>query len=123
MPNPHARSLAGRNFHAPCDEYAVTKLHLMNPLRHLLFVVALVFAQWAAGAHAVEHAVAKDGALPAHACELCLAAHDLGSALPGVASLPPVVSLVLIPEALSFFARSHLPAPITSQRAPPVILL
>lgn len=95
----------------------------MHPLRHLLLVVALVFAQLAAGAHAVDHAVGKDGALPAHACELCLAAHDLGAALSGVVSLPPIVDLVLVPEALSFFARSHLPPPRASQRAPPAILL
>jgi hypothetical protein len=91
----------------------------VNPLRHLLLVVVLVFAQLAAGAHAVEHAAGKEGALPAHACELCLAAHDLGSALPGVAALPPLVALVLVPEALSFSARSYLPATRARQRAPP----
>lgn len=91
----------------------------MNPLRHFFLVVVLVFAQLAAGAHAVEHATGKDGALPTHACELCLAAHDLGSALPGVAVLPPIVEVVLVPEALSFSARSHLPAPSARQGAPP----
>jgi hypothetical protein len=91
----------------------------VNPLRHFLLVVIILFAQLAAGAHAVEHAAGKDGSLPTHVCELCLAAHDLGTALPGVASLPPVVEVVLVPEALSFSARSHLPAPCASQRAPP----
>lgn len=95
----------------------------MNFLRHISLIAVLVFAQWAAGVHAVEHVAAEDGALPAHACELCLTAHDLGSALPAVAALPPMVDSVPVPEVLSFFARSHLPAPITSQRAPPVILL
>lgn len=91
----------------------------MNSLRHFLLVVVLAFAQLAAGVHAVEHAAKKEGALPTHACELCLAAHDLGSSLPSVAVLPPVVEVLLTPEAVSFSARSHLPAPRTSQRAPP----
>lgn len=95
----------------------------MRPLRHLFFVVILVFAHLAAGAHAVEHAVGKDSALPVHACERCLAAHNLGAAVHGVVFLPPIVDLVLVPEAVACFARSHLLAPITSQRAPPAVLL
>ncbi len=95
----------------------------MNLLRHFLLVVVIVFAQLAAGAHAVEHAAGKDGALPVHACELCLAAHDLSAGLPGVAALPPVVELLLAPEALSFYARSYLPPLGARQGAPPILLL
>ncbi len=95
----------------------------MAPLRHLLLVITLVLAQLAAGVHAVEHAVGKEGVLPDHACELCLSVHDLGAGLSGVVFLPPIMDLVLVPEALSFFARSHLPPPCASQRAPPAILL
>ena len=91
----------------------------MASLRSFLLVIALVFAQVAAGAHAVEHAAGKEGALPVHACQLCLSAHDLGSGLTGTPALPPVVEVVLTPESVSFTARSYLPAPRTSQRAPP----
>lgn len=91
----------------------------MNPLRHFALVLVLVFAQLAAGAHALGHAADRDDGLPAHACQLCLATHNLGSALPGVTALPPVIEFVLVPEALAFSARSHLPAPLASQRAPP----
>lgn len=91
----------------------------MNPLRHLLLVVVLCFAQLAAGAHAVEHAAGKEGALPAHACELCLAAHDLGSALPSLAVVPPVVAACLVPEALHSHARTAFPPPLARQRDPP----
>lgn len=91
----------------------------MKPLRQFFLVVVLIFAQLAAGVHAVEHAAGKEGALPAHVCELCLAAHDLGSALPGMAALPPVVAAVLVPEALPPTGRSQLPPPRACQRAPP----
>ena len=91
----------------------------MNSLRQFLLVIALVFAQMAAGAHAIGHELGKDGALPTDACELCLATHNLGSALPGVAALPPVVQSVLVPEALPYSGRDQLPPPCASQRAPP----
>ncbi len=91
----------------------------MNPLRHFLLVAALVFAQLLAGAHAVEHAAGNDETLPTHACQLCLAAHDLGMGLPSVAALPPVVATQLLPEVLSSYARESFPAPVASQRGPP----
>ena len=91
----------------------------MNPLRHLLLVVVLCFAQLAAGAHAVGHAADNEGGLPAHTCELCLAAHGLGAALPSLAALPPVVVPLLVPEALHAHARSALPPPAAPQRGPP----
>ena len=92
----------------------------MLPLRHLLFVAVLFFAQLAAGAHAVGHAADNEGGLPAHTCELCLAAHDLGVALPSLAALPPVVVPLLVPEALHDHARSALPPPAAPQRGPPI---
>ena len=92
----------------------------MLPLRHLLFVAVLFFAQLAAGAHAVGHAADNEGGLPAHTCELCLAAHDLGVALPSLAALPPVVAILLVPEALHTHGRSAFPPPAAPQRGPPV---
>ncbi len=92
----------------------------MNSLRHLLLVAVLLFAQLAAGAHAVGHAADGEKGLPAHTCELCLAAHDLGSALPSVVTLPAVAAPQLIPESLNSFGRRAFPAPAASQRAPPL---
>ena len=92
----------------------------MNPLRHLLLVAVLFFAQLAAGAHAVGHAAENESGLPAkHVCELCLAAHDLGAALPSLVLLPPVVVPLLVPEALHAHARSAFPPPAAPQRGPP----
>jgi hypothetical protein len=91
----------------------------VNPLRHLLLVVALVFAQLAAGAHALEHAVEEPGALPGHSCAFCLAAHDLGDALPAVVSLPPTVAPALPAPAPIPAGRVAVPAPSPSQRGPP----
>ena len=92
----------------------------MLHLRRLLLVAVLFFAQLAAGAHAVEHAAGNENGLPTHACQLCLAAHDLGSALPSVVALPAVAAPQLIPESLNSFGRKAFPAPTASQRAPPL---
>ena len=92
----------------------------MNSLRHLILVAVLLFAQLAAGAHAVGHAADNESGLPTHTCELCLAAHDLGSALPSVVALPAVAAPQLIPESLNSFGRKAFPAPIASQRGPPL---
>lgn len=91
----------------------------MNPLRHLLLVFVLVFAQLAVGVHAIGHATGDDDAIPTHACELCLAAHDLGSALPSLLAPPPVVALQWLPEVRVLVARSAFPAPRAVQRGPP----
>ncbi|MBP5986118.1 MAG: hypothetical protein KA538_02930 [Azonexus sp.] len=91
----------------------------MNPLRHLLLVAVLLFAQLAAGAHAVEHAAGNDDGLPTHVCQLCLAAQDLGAALPSLAALPPVVAQQFVPETLPVQGRSALPPPAARQGAPP----
>ncbi|HSG22178.1 MAG TPA: hypothetical protein VLA64_04385, partial [Azonexus sp.] len=85
----------------------------------LLLVAVLLVAQLAAGVHAVGHALDDEGALPTHACELCLAAHDLGSALPSVAALPQVALALLVPESLQSHDRSALPPPAAPQRGPP----
>ena len=92
----------------------------MNALRHYLLVVLLVCAQLAVGAHAVEHALGNDEAIPTHTCELCLAAHDLGAALPSLAVLPPLV-LPGLPTAFGYLNdRPAWPAPVACQRGPPV---
>jgi len=91
----------------------------VNPLRHLLLVAVLCFAQLAAGAHAVGHAADDQGGLPAHTCELCLAAHDLGAMLPSLAFLPPIIAPRLQPGAQVLNDRAALPPPATPQRGPP----
>lgn len=91
----------------------------MSPLRHFLLVAVLVLAQLLAGAHAVGHAAGDDEALATHACELCLATHNLASALPSLAALPPVIASGLTPEPPVFNPRAALPAPLPSQRGPP----
>jgi hypothetical protein len=91
----------------------------MLPLRHLLFVAVLFFAQLAAGAHAVEHAATNENGLPTHTCQLCLAAHDLGTALPSLVALPPVQAVQLVPDNLSVHDRAAFPAPVATQRGPP----
>ncbi len=92
----------------------------MNPLRHLLLVAVLCFAQLAAGAHAVGHAADNESGLPTHTCELCLVAHDLGATLPSLAVLPPLVASLLVPEALHTHGRSAFPPPAAPQRGPPI---
>ncbi len=92
----------------------------MNPLRHLLLVAVLFFAQLAAGAHAVGHAADNEGGLPPHTCELCMAAHDLGAGLPSLAALPPVITAALVPEVQYAGGRSAFPPPAAPQRGPPI---
>lgn len=91
----------------------------MTALQRFLLVVALFVAQAVAGMHAVEHGATKDGGLPDHVCELCLAAHDLGSALPSLVSPPPVVfhHLAPAPQIAAGFVEPS--APLPRQGAPP----
>ncbi|WP_412478230.1 hypothetical protein [Azonexus sp. IMCC34839] len=91
----------------------------MSLVRRFLLVFVLVFAQWAAAAHGVEHAVGEGKGLPAHACEICLAAHDLGMALPSVVALPPVLLPRLLPVQIDQHDRGALPPPAACQRGPP----
>jgi hypothetical protein len=91
----------------------------VNPLRHLVLVAVLLFAQLAAGAHAVEHAADNGRGLPTHTCELCLAAHDLGAALPALATLPPIIVAAFVPEAQYPNDRGAFPPPAAPQRGPP----
>ena len=91
----------------------------MNPLRRYLLVAVLLFAQLVAGAHAVGHALDNDSGLPNHSCELCLAAHDLGTALPSLADLPPAAAAAFVPEALHTHERGAFPPPAAPQRGPP----
>jgi len=91
----------------------------VTSLRHLLLVAVLLFAQLAVGAHAVGHAAESEKGMPTHACELCLAAHDLGAALPSLASLPVAASTLAVPESLQSHDRSAFPPPAAPQRGPP----
>ena len=91
----------------------------MNSLRHLLLVVVLLFAQLASGAHAIEHVVSQEDGLPQHVCELCLVAHDLGAALPSMASLPLASVPGVAPACPTANDRAALPAPLAHQRGPP----
>ena len=92
----------------------------MLHLRRLLLVLAILFAQLATGAHAVEHAAGNEQGLPTHACQLCLTAHDLGAALPSLVALPPVLAVQLVPESFSAHGRTAFPAPIATQQGPPL---
>ncbi|MDP2882185.1 MAG: hypothetical protein Q8N89_11450 [Azonexus sp.] len=92
----------------------------MLHLRSLLLVFAVFFAQLATGAHAVEHAAGNEQGLPTHACQLCLAAHDLGAALPSLLALPPVLAVQLVPASFSAHGRTAFPAPIATQQGPPL---
>ena len=91
----------------------------MFPLRALLFAVVLFAAQLAAGLHGLEHE-RRDGALPDHVCELCLAAQALGAGLPASLPVLPLAdcSLPLVPTPLS--GRTSLPPPPAAQGAPPL---
>ncbi|HUX29330.1 MAG TPA: hypothetical protein VMV78_01750 [Thiobacillus sp.] len=63
----------------------------MLPRRLLpwLFVLALLFGQAAAFAHALSHLDVHDSGLPDKVCEVCIAQASLGSAAPAtVFSLP-----------------------------------
>jgi hypothetical protein len=91
----------------------------MLPLRHLLLVIVLFFAQLVAGAHALEHLAGNEDGLPTHACELCLATHDLGAAVPVLVVLPPVLALQVVPASFAAQGRGAFPAPIATQRGPP----
>lgn len=92
----------------------------MRPLPRLFLVALLCFAQIWAGVHAVEHAVAGKEGVPAHVCEICLAAHDLGSALPSLVALPVAAAAHDRPLCLALLGRSAFPAPLARQGAPPL---
>jgi hypothetical protein len=92
----------------------------VNPLRHLLLVALLFFAQLAAGAHALEHVADSEKGLPTHVCQLCLAAHDLGAALPSLVALPPALAVQLVPALFAAHGRNAFPAPIATQQGPPL---
>lgn len=92
----------------------------MQSLPRVLLVALIFFAQIWAGMHAVEHAAGRQDTLPAHVCEFCLAAHDLGAALTSVAALPCPEARFERPAVLPLAGRSALPPPLASQRAPPL---
>lgn len=91
----------------------------MKSSRHLLLVAVLFFAQLLAGMHAIEHVAANEEALPTHLCVLCLAAHDLGAALPSLAALLPPALPSAVPAVAPMQARTAWPVPLARQGAPP----
>lgn len=94
----------------------------MQSLRHLLLALVLCLAQIGVSAHAIEHALGEaegKGGVPLHVCELCIAAHDLGAALPSLATLLPVVATVQSRSSDPLTSSFHLPAPKARQGAPP----
>lgn len=93
----------------------------MLPRRALswLLALALILGQAAAFAHTLEH-LDPDKGKPDHACELCVAQAQLGSAVPGKTFIPTVEAIpFVIPAAPALlpvrFVTRHAPA-----RAPPV---
>jgi hypothetical protein len=91
--------------------------------RHLfrwLFVLALLWGQTAAYAHTLSHLKDHDSGVPAHACELCMAQADLGSA-----ATPTPPALPLSAATFDWFLATSFPAPAfrlvaPRARAPPV---
>ncbi|HTJ97785.1 MAG TPA: hypothetical protein VL381_09965 [Rhodocyclaceae bacterium] len=90
-------------------------------LTHLLLAFLLLCAQALAGAHAVEHAVAQDKDLPPHVCELCLAAHDLGSGLTSSTFVAPSINASYVLATHCLIGRAALPAPQARQQGPPTL--
>ncbi len=90
-------------------------------LRLYLFAVLLFATQWVVSAHAVEHLSGElNNKGVVHVCEVCLAAHDLGNWLPSVSAvLPPSLLTFGQPQAWGMLVFAS-PAPIPSQRGPPL---
>ncbi|HWV17528.1 MAG TPA: hypothetical protein VNZ68_03030 [Rhodocyclaceae bacterium] len=88
-------------------------------LTHLLLAFLLLCAQSFAAAHALEHAADEGKGLPTHACELCLAGHDLGAGLGSKMATPAIVAAAWIPHAYTCSDRDALPAPEARQQSPP----
>ena len=91
----------------------------MNPCRHLFLVLILVFAQLAAGAHAIGHSLDQGDGLAPHSCELCLAAHDLGAAAVACPPALPVAAAAIDRVARVPAWASRDQSWRASQRAPP----
>lgn len=86
---------------------------------HFLLAFCLLCAQVLAAAHAVEHTLEEGKGLPAHVCEFCLAAHDLGTGIAGKPAVPVTASPAYIPHHYSCSDRGALPAPQARQQSPP----
>jgi hypothetical protein len=85
-------------------------------LRSLLFVLALLLAQWLSFAHALDHA----GPLPERDCGLCVAALDLGSVVPVTPiSAAPLWLHVEAPQSPLAVNAAPAPSPTRRARAPP----
>ena len=89
-------------------------------LTHFLLAFLLLCAQALVATHAVEHA-ATEGQAPTHACELCLAAHVLGSALPTAAIALLLLAACHVLYSVQRSGRGFLPALDPRQQAPPLL--
>jgi len=79
----------------------------------------LCAGQWLAAAHALEHGREGKPEHGAHTCQLCLAAHDLGAALPSLPPALPAAGVDALSDQPVLAGRSDFPAPSPAQRGPP----
>lgn len=94
---------------------------MQSRLTHLLLAFLLLCAQALLAVHAVDHAVDK-GQTQQHACELCLAAQALGSALPVAAmALLLLLAAAHVLNAAQRTGRNFLPALQPRQQSPPLL--
>jgi len=91
----------------------------VKPLRHLFLVLLLCAGQWLAAAHAVEHGLSGKAEPGLHTCQLCLAGHDLGAALPSLPPTLPAAGVEAPPTVPVAAGRSDFPPPSPAQRDPP----
>lgn len=93
----------------------------MLPRRVLSWLLALclLLGQAAAFAHALEH-FDPHGAVPDHACELCVAQAQLGGAAPGKAFVPLAAAAVFVVPVAAALPPGRLFTRHPPARAPPV---
>jgi len=93
----------------------------MFPRRLLswLFVLALLFGQAAAFAHALGHLDPHESALPDKVCEVCVAQASLGSAAPATAFSLPIESARPIELPAGMLPPAAAPTRHAQARAPP----
>ncbi len=86
---------------------------------HLLLAFLLLCAQALAVAHPIEHAMDEGQGAPAHVCERCIAAHDLGGGAPLSLFTIPILAGEWLP--IGFAAPSIAPQalPEARQQSPP----
>lgn len=93
---------------------------MQGRLTHLLLAFLLLCAQALLAVHAVDHAV-DTGKTQSHACELCLAAQALGSALPVAAIALLLLATTHVLNTRRHSGRSFVPALQPRQQSPPLL--